>query len=763
MDTKFPTKNANEFANDLFETCNLTEIESLQSSLKKDVEKKADQLKSLVSEKYRDLIDAADTISSMAIIVNDITNVTENILKPNLTNPSSTLDSEDNLLDTFAAQSKLLIDLTEQIWDNLNSRNYLTATQLFQLALCVKTSLDENVIKGLKKVKPFLDRVWSTISHFQTTISDKTRLELSGHISPEKAACCFISLSILERLDAHSLVKEFIILRSNMLQHSLMEGNSVELNIENSCNLIINTIYNLYLCFTNYDLYNSGMIYLQIKNILSNGPSILSLVDLDYSLKFGLIYLPNSIKEFKVDCTLSSNELSKDYITNIVTNWLEWAKPFVCTKVTEILQSVQSFSTLRHLNQLSTEYPQHWTAISEQISFESDFWSELYCPLFAQRTKELLTSHWEDVFPVIISDINNALAQPEEPYLQDSLFSDTDECFETRSIGCSDRTAELCACIEKRISLLADMLSELYSKDEDPWSLRQHQGNCCKNFIIRLGKSMVHLVEQDTLTEPGILLIARFLWFVPILCTTLKQCLVSLYQQFNFWILSKEEMQNSSIVVWNKWIEVVTKKMFDGLKGNIFPITLGEQLSTIPKWEVLDIEVEKESGELVVSKLQVPNQPTFPLQNFIHDMIRCLALTLPPKFVQEKTIALCIEWILIEYRNNSALETSLKSRYQIQKLFDLKYINQLFIGIENQSLSAICSEQISAVENQIDPINLDVLDEYIVKNVKRAVATTKCIFGTMYPSQFLQSESSDEANNLMFSTYRFKLFLITDT
>lgn len=66
----------------------------------------------------------------------------------------------------------------------------------------------------------------------------------------QKAACCFISLSILERLDAHSLVKEFIILRSNMLQHSLMEENSVELNIENSCNLIINTIYNLYLCFT---------------------------------------------------------------------------------------------------------------------------------------------------------------------------------------------------------------------------------------------------------------------------------------------------------------------------------------------------------------------------------------------------------------------------------------------------------------------------------------------------------------------------------
>lgn len=48
MDTKFPTKNAKEFANDVFETCNLTEIESLQNTFKKDVEKKADQLKSLV-------------------------------------------------------------------------------------------------------------------------------------------------------------------------------------------------------------------------------------------------------------------------------------------------------------------------------------------------------------------------------------------------------------------------------------------------------------------------------------------------------------------------------------------------------------------------------------------------------------------------------------------------------------------------------------------------------------------------------------------
>lgn len=42
---------------------------------------------------------------------------------------------------------------------------------------------------------------------------------------------------------------------------------------------------------------------------------------------------------------------------------------------------------------------------------------------------------------------------------------------------------------------------------------------------------MVQLVEQETLSEYNILLIARLLWCLPVLCPTFKQCLVSSYQQ----------------------------------------------------------------------------------------------------------------------------------------------------------------------------------------------------------------------------------------
>lgn len=46
----------------------------------------------LFSEKYRDLIDAADTISTMATIVGDITGVTDNILKTEQINNNTALD-----------------------------------------------------------------------------------------------------------------------------------------------------------------------------------------------------------------------------------------------------------------------------------------------------------------------------------------------------------------------------------------------------------------------------------------------------------------------------------------------------------------------------------------------------------------------------------------------------------------------------------------------------------------------------------------------
>lgn len=53
-----------------------------------------------------------------------------------------------------------------------------------------------------------------------------------------------------------------------------------------------------YYCL-DYDQYNSGLICAKIKDNLRDETSVLSLVDLDYSLQFGLMYIPNSIRDYK--------------------------------------------------------------------------------------------------------------------------------------------------------------------------------------------------------------------------------------------------------------------------------------------------------------------------------------------------------------------------------------------------------------------------------------------------------------------------------
>ena len=51
----------------LFTTHTINEIENLSQGLKHDIDQKRDELRTMVGESYRDLMDAADTIAQMKI------------------------------------------------------------------------------------------------------------------------------------------------------------------------------------------------------------------------------------------------------------------------------------------------------------------------------------------------------------------------------------------------------------------------------------------------------------------------------------------------------------------------------------------------------------------------------------------------------------------------------------------------------------------------------------------------------------------------
>ena len=63
----------------LFETHNISDIKQLHSELERDIDKKREELRTTVGERYRDLMEAAETITRMKTTSNDVVNAFKNI------------------------------------------------------------------------------------------------------------------------------------------------------------------------------------------------------------------------------------------------------------------------------------------------------------------------------------------------------------------------------------------------------------------------------------------------------------------------------------------------------------------------------------------------------------------------------------------------------------------------------------------------------------------------------------------------------------
>ena len=63
----------------LFETHNISDIKILHSELERDIDKKREELRTTVGERYRDLMEAAETITRMKTTSNDVVHAFKNI------------------------------------------------------------------------------------------------------------------------------------------------------------------------------------------------------------------------------------------------------------------------------------------------------------------------------------------------------------------------------------------------------------------------------------------------------------------------------------------------------------------------------------------------------------------------------------------------------------------------------------------------------------------------------------------------------------
>ncbi|EIW87036.1 hypothetical protein CONPUDRAFT_116043 [Coniophora puteana RWD-64-598 SS2] len=223
---------------ELFTRYTIAEVKTRQLQLRADAEAKQEELRVMVGERYRDLLQASTSIVLLSKSAQRVHDALEEIKgaissHEHMKLPTHAADASkgDNHLDTLQALSahvKLLLDAPEHLWRLIEREKFFQAAWLFLLARVVHQALvqdddqddDSWINRGIDVMEqfPIVQRQWETISHFRTQIIHKATLSLrSFEKSTEDTCATMLTLHILDARPLTETLTMYFTQRTRML------------------------------------------------------------------------------------------------------------------------------------------------------------------------------------------------------------------------------------------------------------------------------------------------------------------------------------------------------------------------------------------------------------------------------------------------------------------------------------------------------------------------------------------------------------------
>lgn len=226
----------------LFTTYTISEVKVIQQRLRTDADAKQEELRVMVGERYRDLLQASTSIISIARSSQHVKQALDEILdaassqeEPPLPHRPSGVGGNDTHLHTLqllSAHMKLLLDAPEHLWRLLERNKYFPAAWLFLLARVVHRALvrdddDQEETwsrQGIDVLEqfPLVQRQWEAVSQFRSQIIHKATISLREYTATLESTCA--TLLTLYLLDSRPLSDTLSVLlgqRSKSLHNTL--------------------------------------------------------------------------------------------------------------------------------------------------------------------------------------------------------------------------------------------------------------------------------------------------------------------------------------------------------------------------------------------------------------------------------------------------------------------------------------------------------------------------------------------------------------
>ncbi|KAJ3555319.1 hypothetical protein NM688_g2642 [Phlebia brevispora] len=209
---------------ELFTKHTVAEVKLIQQRLRDDADAKQEELRLMVGERYRDLLQASTSIISISESSKRVVTTLSDMQctaasGESVHSPKAALsgqgDSQLQTLQSLAAHMKLLLDAPEHLWRLLERKLYLYAAWLFLLSRVVHHSLlrdhDEDdapwVANGINidEQFPLVQRQWDAVSQFRSQITQKATSSLRESASTPVEVCA--TLLTLHLLDVTSFAR----------------------------------------------------------------------------------------------------------------------------------------------------------------------------------------------------------------------------------------------------------------------------------------------------------------------------------------------------------------------------------------------------------------------------------------------------------------------------------------------------------------------------------------------------------------------------
>ncbi|CAF0996369.1 unnamed protein product [Didymodactylos carnosus] len=411
-------------------------VEHVDQKIKVDMERKKEELRSMVGERYRDLIEAADEIFSMkkcakgvetsVHLLNEKCSKVDNVISFQ----SGTKKGKDEPEMSLAIAVRILTETRRVCWMYLEENNFIAAARQYLLAAHMASSFElrnnndgiENIDLESQKAIVCATRLWHQTRHIKAIILEKARAYLNVKDADVNSLGNALSTLIaFGNKSIDHILTEFLNAKLYSIK-ACYQNVDIKQNSKDSVRqllvLFINTIFEIDMLFSkNDDIEKDERDLLKKHVLLFFSPN--------YSPKTASSASPQIIKaeqDFFKNCESvdmsTFSEQQTQLVKDSVEKWLKTMLETVKIGLGELLRYTSSLKALLHLksnliNLMSEDRMKHWQTVCSRLlntNMEISLWDDIIKLELREQARKVLHARFDQFNRTALKKVEQKLS-----------------------------------------------------------------------------------------------------------------------------------------------------------------------------------------------------------------------------------------------------------------------------------------------------------------------------------------------------------------